>query len=56
MRASLKTQSCISEASLQETARVLAKVALRGRIDWLKHPMRSFLFRTILWTLTYAPL
>ncbi|KAG8473639.1 hypothetical protein CXB51_035537 [Gossypium anomalum] len=26
----------ISEASFQETARVLAKVALRGRIDWLK--------------------
>ncbi|CAN6458784.1 unnamed protein product [Victoria cruziana] len=35
-RASLKTQSFISEASFQETARVLAKAALRGRIDWLK--------------------
>ncbi|PHT86948.1 hypothetical protein T459_09054 [Capsicum annuum] len=36
IRASLNTQSFISEASFQETARVLAKAALRGRIDWLK--------------------
>lgn len=35
-RASLNTQSFISEASFQATARVLAKAALRGRIDWLK--------------------
>ncbi|KAK8479786.1 hypothetical protein V6N11_018560 [Hibiscus sabdariffa] len=35
-RASLNTQSFISEASFQETARVLAKAALWGRIDWLK--------------------
>nr|YP_004221913.1 RNA polymerase beta' subunit [Erodium carvifolium]ADU58137.1 RNA polymerase beta' subunit [Erodium carvifolium] len=35
-RASLNTQSFVSEASFQETARVLAKAALRGRIDWLK--------------------
>jgi DNA-directed RNA polymerase subunit beta' len=35
-RASLNTQSFISEASFQETARVLAKAALRGCIDWLK--------------------
>nr|QUB02666.1 RNA polymerase beta' subunit [Streptolirion volubile] len=35
-RASLNTQSFISEASFQETARVLAKAALRSRIDWLK--------------------
>ncbi|MED6121194.1 DNA-directed RNA polymerase subunit beta'' [Stylosanthes scabra] len=35
-RVSLNTQSFISEASFQETARVLAKAALRGRIDWLK--------------------
>nr|YP_009668645.1 RNA polymerase beta'' subunit [Adenia mannii]QCW93397.1 RNA polymerase beta'' subunit [Adenia mannii] len=35
-RASLNTQSFISEASFQETARVLSKAALRGRIDWLK--------------------
>ncbi|KAM3216722.1 hypothetical protein P3L10_026163 [Capsicum annuum] len=35
-RASLNTQSFISEASFQETARVLAKTALRGRIDWIK--------------------
>ncbi|KAK9661434.1 hypothetical protein RND81_O121600 [Saponaria officinalis] len=33
---SLNTQSFISEASFQETARVLAKASLRGRIDWLK--------------------
>nr|YP_009870026.1 RNA polymerase beta'' subunit [Bonnetia paniculata]QKJ81966.1 RNA polymerase beta'' subunit [Bonnetia paniculata] len=35
-RTSLNTQSFISEASFQETARVLAKAALRSRIDWLK--------------------
>ncbi|MFQ6657656.1 hypothetical protein Gotur_027239, partial [Gossypium turneri] len=35
-RASVNTQSFISEASFQETTRVLAKAALRGRIDWLK--------------------
>ncbi|KAL4184925.1 hypothetical protein AMTRI_Chr10g3500 [Amborella trichopoda] len=35
-RASLNTQSFISEASFQETTRVLAKAALRSRIDWLK--------------------
>ena len=35
-KASLNTQSFISETSFQETARVLAKVALRGCIDWLK--------------------
>ncbi|CAN6446916.1 unnamed protein product [Victoria cruziana] len=36
MRSSLNTQSFILEASFQETARVLAKAALWGRIDWLK--------------------
>lgn len=35
-KASLNTQSYISEASFQETTRVLAKAALKGRIDWLK--------------------
>nr|YP_010950681.1 RNA polymerase beta'' subunit [Hemsleya graciliflora]WMI39304.1 RNA polymerase beta'' subunit [Hemsleya graciliflora] len=35
-KASLNTQSFISEASFQETARVLAKAAIRGRIDWLR--------------------
>ncbi|KAJ0492392.1 putative DNA-directed RNA polymerase [Helianthus annuus] len=35
-RASMNTQSFISEASFQETARVLAKAALLGHIDWLK--------------------
>nr|YP_010396137.1 RNA polymerase beta'' subunit [Mucuna sempervirens]QTG39908.1 RNA polymerase beta'' subunit [Mucuna sempervirens]QVY57427.1 RNA polymerase beta'' subunit [Mucuna sempervirens]UQJ74214.1 RNA polymerase beta'' subunit [Mucuna sempervirens] len=35
-KTSLNTQSFISEASFQETARVLAKAALRSRIDWLK--------------------
>nr|YP_009560114.1 RNA polymerase beta subunit [Vandenboschia speciosa]AZZ71239.1 RNA polymerase beta subunit [Vandenboschia speciosa] len=35
-RASLNTTSFISEASFQETTRVLAKAAIRGRIDWLK--------------------
>ena len=35
-RASLNTQSFICEATFQETALVLAKAALRGRIDWLK--------------------
>ncbi|MFQ6656947.1 hypothetical protein Gotur_026838 [Gossypium turneri] len=32
----LNTQSFISEARFQETARFLAKATLRGRIDWLK--------------------
>jgi DNA-directed RNA polymerase subunit beta' len=35
-KASLSTESFISEASFQETTRVLAKAALKGRIDWLK--------------------
>nr|YP_010528463.1 RNA polymerase beta'' subunit [Tylosema esculentum]UXW65277.1 RNA polymerase beta'' subunit [Tylosema esculentum] len=36
-KTSLNTQqSFISEASFQETARILAKAALQGRIDWLK--------------------
>nr|YP_010715457.1 RNA polymerase beta'' subunit [Todea barbara]WDE24575.1 RNA polymerase beta'' subunit [Todea barbara] len=35
-RASLNTTSFLSEASFQETTRVLARAALRGRIDWLK--------------------
>nr|YP_009670960.1 RNA polymerase beta'''' subunit [Passiflora arbelaezii]QCX30236.1 RNA polymerase beta'''' subunit [Passiflora arbelaezii] len=35
-RASLNTHSFISEASFQETIRVLSKAALRGRIDWMK--------------------
>nr|ADD31158.1 RNA polymerase beta'' subunit protein [Phoradendron leucarpum] len=35
-KTSLNTQSFISEASFQETARVLAKASIRGRVDWLK--------------------
>uniref|UniRef100_A0A251T7I1 DNA-directed RNA polymerase n=1 Tax=Helianthus annuus TaxID=4232 RepID=A0A251T7I1_HELAN len=35
-RAFMNTQSFISEGSIQETARVLAKASLLGRIDWLK--------------------
>jgi DNA-directed RNA polymerase subunit beta' len=35
-KASLNTRSFISEASFQETTRVLARAALKGRIDWLK--------------------
>nr|QKV46102.1 RNA polymerase beta'' subunit [Selliguea yakushimensis] len=35
-KAALNTTSFLSEASLQETTRVLAKAALRGRIDRLK--------------------
>nr|YP_001876574.1 RNA polymerase beta'' subunit [Welwitschia mirabilis]B2Y1V7.1 RecName: Full=DNA-directed RNA polymerase subunit beta''; AltName: Full=PEP; AltName: Full=Plastid-encoded RNA polymerase subunit beta''; Short=RNA polymerase subunit beta'' [Welwitschia mirabilis]ABY26787.1 RNA polymerase beta' subunit [Welwitschia mirabilis]AMA21022.1 RNA polymerase beta' subunit [Welwitschia mirabilis]BAH11231.1 RNA polymerase beta subunit-2 [Welwitschia mirabilis] len=35
-KASFDTPSFISEASFQETARVLAKAAIQGRIDWLK--------------------
>nr|YP_010576332.1 RNA polymerase beta'' subunit [Angiopteris fokiensis]UZN43873.1 RNA polymerase beta'' subunit [Angiopteris fokiensis] len=35
-KASLNTTSFISEASFQETTRVLARAALQGRIDWLK--------------------
>nr|AGC26783.1 DNA-directed RNA polymerase subunit beta' [Psilotum nudum] len=35
-KASLNTTSFLSEASFQETTRVLARAAIRGRIDWLK--------------------
>jgi DNA-directed RNA polymerase subunit beta' len=35
-KASLNTQSFISEVGFQETTWVLAKAALQGRIDWLK--------------------
>nr|YP_010444729.1 RNA polymerase beta'' subunit [Schizaea fistulosa]UTJ90223.1 RNA polymerase beta'' subunit [Schizaea fistulosa] len=35
-KASLNTTSFLSEASSQETTRVLARAALRGRTDWLK--------------------
>nr|YP_009548221.1 RNA polymerase beta'' subunit [Onychium japonicum]AYW14767.1 RNA polymerase beta'' subunit [Onychium japonicum] len=35
-KASLSTTSFLAEASFQETTRVLAKAALRGRTDWLK--------------------
>nr|YP_007374789.1 DNA-directed RNA polymerase subunit beta'' [Ophioglossum californicum]AGC26702.1 DNA-directed RNA polymerase subunit beta'' [Ophioglossum californicum]QXF60075.1 RNA polymerase beta'' subunit [Ophioglossum vulgatum] len=35
-KASLNTTSFIPEASFQETTRVLARAAIRGRIDWLK--------------------
>nr|YP_009667552.1 RNA polymerase beta' subunit [Cheilolejeunea xanthocarpa]QCW58328.1 RNA polymerase beta' subunit [Cheilolejeunea xanthocarpa] len=35
-KSSLNTQSFISEASFQETTRILAKAALKGRTDWLK--------------------
>nr|YP_005352937.1 RNA polymerase beta' subunit [Mankyua chejuensis]ADZ47969.1 RNA polymerase beta' subunit [Mankyua chejuensis]AJJ48599.1 RNA polymerase beta'' subunit [Mankyua chejuensis] len=35
-KASLSTTSFISEASFQETTRVLARAALQGRTDWLK--------------------
>nr|YP_009667878.1 RNA polymerase beta' subunit [Radula japonica]QCW58654.1 RNA polymerase beta' subunit [Radula japonica] len=35
-KSSLNTQSFISESSFQETTRVLAKAALKGRTDWLK--------------------
>lgn len=35
-KASLNTTSFLAEASFQETTRVLAKAAIRGRVDWLK--------------------
>nr|WKT06145.1 RNA polymerase beta'' subunit [Interfilum sp. SAG 36.88] len=35
-RAALTTESFLSEASFQETSRVLARSASRGRIDWLR--------------------
>jgi DNA-directed RNA polymerase subunit beta' len=35
-RASLNTESFISAASFQETARVLTQSAIEGKIDWLK--------------------
>ncbi|GMP55313.1 hypothetical protein CsSME_00020167 [Camellia sinensis var. sinensis] len=47
-RASLNTQSFISKASFQETARVLAKATLRGRIDWLKGLKENVVLRGII--------
>jgi DNA-directed RNA polymerase subunit beta' len=47
-RASLNTQSFISEASFQETARVLAKASLQGRIDWLKGLKENVILRGII--------
>jgi DNA-directed RNA polymerase subunit beta' len=47
-RASLNTQSFISEASFEETARVLAKAALQGRIDWLKGLKENVILRGII--------
>nr|YP_009555775.1 RNA polymerase subunit beta'' [Selaginella lepidophylla]AZU95892.1 RNA polymerase subunit beta'' [Selaginella lepidophylla] len=35
-RASLNTKSFLSEASFRDTARVLARAAIRGQMDWLK--------------------
>src|SRR6478735_8011848 len=35
-RAALTTESFLSEAGFQETSRVLARSASRGRIDWLR--------------------
>ena len=43
-RASLNTQSVISEASFQQTAKVLSKSALEGRIDWLKGLQENVIF------------
>ncbi|KAK8953153.1 DNA-directed RNA polymerase subunit beta'' [Platanthera guangdongensis] len=40
----LNSQSFISEGSFQETARVLAKAALQGRIDWLKGLKENVVF------------
>jgi DNA-directed RNA polymerase subunit beta' len=47
-RASLNTQNFISEASFQETSRVLAKYALQGRIDWLKGLKEIFILGGII--------
>ena len=43
-RASLNTQSFISEASFQQTAKVLSKSALQGRIDWLNGLQENVIF------------
>ncbi|KAG0461403.1 hypothetical protein HPP92_021700 [Vanilla planifolia] len=47
-KSSLNTQSFISEASFQKTVRVLAKVALQGRIDWLKGLKENVVLRSII--------
>lgn len=44
-RASLNTQSFISEVIFQETARVLAKAVLQGRIDWFKGLKENVILR-----------
>nr|YP_009498633.1 RNA polymerase beta' subunit [Isoetes butleri]AWK91490.1 RNA polymerase beta' subunit [Isoetes butleri]AYM33962.1 RNA polymerase beta' subunit [Isoetes butleri] len=35
-KASINTKSFLSEVSFQETTRILARAAIRGKIDWLK--------------------
>nr|QKQ14645.1 beta'' subunit of RNA polymerase [Zygnema circumcarinatum] len=43
-KASLNTSSFISEASFQQTSRVLSKSALQGRVDWIQGLQENVLF------------
>lgn len=47
-RASLGTQSFLSEASFQYTTRILVQAALEGRIDWLVGLQEQVLFSTMI--------
>lgn len=43
-KASLNTNSFISEASFQQTARVLSKSAIKNRVDWIRGLQENVLF------------
>ena len=46
-RASLHTDSFISEASFQQTTRILVRSALEGRIDWIKGLQENVVLTTL---------
>jgi hypothetical protein len=47
-RASLYTKSFVSEASFQQTTRVLVKSALEGRIDWIEGLQENIVLSTFI--------
>lgn len=54
-KASLNTESFISEASFERTANVLSKSAFEGRIDWMKGLKENIIFGGIIPTGTGCP-
>ena len=47
-RASLHTQSFISEACFQQTTRILIRSALQGRVDWIKGLQENIVFSNLI--------